>query len=110
MCIFVPVVQKDMSFINPTPREQLMLPNSIDDYVSLDHIVRFIDAFVDKVLRASPELLPISGNSITGRPCCSANCLSKLLIYGYFDSVSSSRKLEKETQRNLELIWFYKHK
>ena len=94
-----------MSFISPIPREQLMLPSSIEDYVSSDHIVRFIDAFVDKVVNAYPELLSTKGNSIEGRPSYSPNCLCKLLIYGYFNSVSSSRKLEQETKRNLEAIW-----
>ena len=94
-----------MSFINIISREQLMLPSSIDEYVSLDNIVRFIDAFVDKVLRACPELLSSKGKTETGRPSYSPNCLSKLLIYGYLHSVSSSRKLENETRRNLEVIW-----
>jgi transposase len=101
----VSVIQKDMSVINPTSREQLMLPSSIDDYVSEDHFVRFIDAFVDKVLNSNPQSVSLKGKSVEGRPCYSSNCLSKLLIYGYFNSVSSSRKLEKETKRNLEVIW-----
>ena len=94
-----------MSFINPISREQLMLPSSIEDYVSSDHIVRFIDAFVDKVISARPDLLSQKGKSVEGRPCYTPNCLCKLLIYGYFNSVSSSRKLENETKRNLEMIW-----
>jgi transposase len=94
-----------MSFINPISREQLMLPSSIEDYVSRDHIVRFIDAFVDKVVDAHPELLSQKGKSGEGRPSYSPNCLCKLLIYGYLNSVSSSRKLENETKRNLEAIW-----
>jgi transposase len=101
----VPVIQKDMSVINPISRDQLMLPISMDDYVSTDHFIRFIDAFVDKILNAHPELLSSKGKSIEGRPSYSPNCLCKLLIYGYFNSVSSSRKLEKETLRNLEAIW-----
>ena len=101
----MPVIQKTMSFINPTSREQLMLPTSIEDYVSSDHFVRFIDAFVDKVVNAHPELLSKKGKSEEGRPSYSPHCLCKLLIYGYFNSVSSSRKLENETKRNLEVIW-----
>jgi len=99
------VIQKDMSFINTISREQLMLPISIDEYVSLDNIVRFIDAFVDKVITSKQETLSDKGKSIDGRPCYSPNCLCKLLIYGYLTSVSSSRKLENETKRNLEAIW-----
>ena len=78
-----------MSIIVPVPREQLMLPISIDDYVSLDNIVRFIDEFVDKVLAARPELLPSKGSKVEGRPSYPANCLCKLLIYGYLNYISS---------------------
>ena len=101
----MPVIQKDMSFINPISRAQLMLPSSLDEYVSSDHIIRFIDAFVDKVISARPDLLSRKGKSVEGRPGYTPNCLCKLLIYGYFNSVSSSRKLENETKRNLEVIW-----
>ena len=94
-----------MSLILSVPREQLMLPISIEDYVSLDNIVRFIDEFVDKVLGARPELLPSKGSKAEGRPSYPANCLCKLLIYGYLNYISSSRKMENETGRNLELIW-----
>jgi Transposase and inactivated derivatives len=94
-----------MSFIKPVSRDQLMLPCSLDEYVSSEHFVRFIDAFVDKVLSSRPDLLSQKGKSVEGRPSYSPNCLCKLLIYGYFNSVSSSRKLEKEAQRNLEVIW-----
>jgi len=105
-CIFVPENQNYMSFITPISREQLMLPSSIEEYVSFDNFVRFIDAFVDKALQnVSSELLLQKGYSIEGRPSYSPNCLCKLLIYGYFNSVSSSRKLENETQRNLEVMW-----
>ena len=95
-----------MSYISIISREQLMLPISIDEYVSSDNIVRFIDAFVDKVIKEKSGLLSfIKGQSNDGRPCYSPNCLCKLLIYGYLNSVSSSRKLENETKRNLEAIW-----
>jgi transposase len=98
-----------MGFIITVPREQLMLPTSIEDCVSQDNIVRFIDAFVDKILKAKPELLPSKGSSAKGRPSYSPNCLCKLLIYGYLNHISSSRKLEKETKRNLEVIWLMNH-
>jgi transposase len=102
---FVIINQNDMSFITTIPRTQLMLPSSIDDYVSSDNIVRFIDAFVDKVFGAKPVLLSQKGKSEEGRPSYPPNCLCKLLIYGYLNSVSSSRKLENDTKRNLEAIW-----
>jgi len=94
-----------MSYIPGTPREQLMLPSSIDEYGSSDHIVRFIDAFVDKVLTTTPVSLSSKGKSLEGRPSYPPKCLCKLLIYGYLNSISSSRKLESETKRNLEVMW-----
>jgi len=94
-----------MSYIPTVSRAQLMLPSSIDEYVSSDNIVRFIDAFVDKVLKTKPILLSQKGQSLAGRPSYSSNCLCKLLIYGYLNSISSSRKMENETKRNLEVIW-----
>lgn len=94
-----------MSYIIPCSRVQLMLPSSIDEYVSADNIVRFIDAFVDKFISSFPVSLSEKGKSDEGRPCYSPNCLCKLLIYGYLNSISSSRKLENETKRNMEAIW-----
>jgi transposase len=81
-----------------------MLPCSIDEYVSLDNIVRFIDAFIDKEIEINSDLgnrCPVS----EGRPGFTSNCLCKLLLYGYLNSISSSRKLENETKRNIEVIW-----
>jgi len=67
-CVFVAIIQKDTSFIKAVPREQLMLPCSLDEYVSREHFVRFIDAFVDKVLSSRPILLFQKGKSVEGRP------------------------------------------
>jgi len=101
----VAVIQKDMRYIIPIPREQLLLPSSIEEYVTSGHFIRFIDAFVDKELTSYADILFKKGKSLEGRPCYSPNCLCKLLIYGYFNSISSSRKLENETKRNLEAMW-----
>jgi transposase len=99
-----------MSLIKPISRHQLMLPSSIDEYISENNFVRFIDAFVDKSLQqVSQELLLKKGSSIDGRPSYPPDCLCKLLIYGYFNFVTSSRKLEQETHRNLEVIWLMKN-
>jgi len=94
-----------MSYIAVIPREQLMLPMCIDEFVSSDNIVRYIETFVDKALKEKAELLSQKGKSDEGRPGYSPNCLCKLLIYGYLNSISSSRRLENETKRNLEVIW-----
>ena len=94
-----------MSFIKGTPRSFVLLfPEAIDDYVSEDNPVRFIEAFVDGLdlhglgfSRTTPAQ--------TGRPAYSPADLLKLYIYGYINRTRSSRSLERETHRNLEVIW-----
>lgn len=82
-----------------------MMPSVIDDYVSFDNPVRFIDAFVDKIVQIQPELLSDKGTSNEGRGAYQFATLYKLYIYGFLHSISSSRKLEAETYRNMEVIW-----
>jgi transposase len=82
----------------------LLFPEAIDDYVSNDNPVRFIEAFVDNL---DLEELGFSRTAPahTGRPAYSPSDLLKLYIYGYINRTRSSRLLEKESHRNLELIW-----
>jgi transposase len=82
-----------------------MMPSVIDDYVSFDNPVRLIDAFVDKIVQIQTELLTDKGNAEVGRSAYQFTTLLKLYIYGFLNSISSSRKLEKETYRNMEVIW-----
>ena len=96
---------KIMSYIQPNSRVQLMMPSVIDDYVSLDNPVRLIDAFVDKIVQIQTELLTAKGNAEVGRSAYQFTTLLKLYIYGFLNSISSSRKLERETYRNMEVIW-----
>lgn len=96
---------KIMSHIQPNSRVQLMMPSVIDDYVSFDNPVRLIDAFVDKIVQIQTELLTDKGNAEVGRSAYQFTTLLKLYIYGFLNSISSSRKLEKETYRNMEVIW-----
>jgi transposase len=84
--------------------DTFLLPERIDDYVSGDNVVRLIDAFVDSLtfedigfLRAIPAK--------EGRPGYDPRDLLKLYIYGYFYRTRSSRRLEREVGRNIELIW-----
>src|SRR5664279_6339971 len=94
-----------MSHISGSERSQLLLlPEAIDDYVAADNPVRFIDAFVDgldlKVAgfgRVAPKA--------TGRPGYAPGDMLKLYIYGYLNRIRSSRRLEAEVNRNIELIW-----
>ena len=94
-----------MTHITGFERSQLLLlPGAIDDYVGPDNPVRFIDAFVDGLdltkagfARAAPEK--------TGRPGYAPGDMLKLYIYGYLNRVRSSRRLEAECHRNIEVIW-----
>ena len=85
-------------------RQGLLLPEYLDEYVSENNPVRVIDVFVDELdllalgfAGATPEA--------TGRPGYHPATLLKLYIYGYLNQVSSSRRLERECQRNLEVMW-----
>lgn len=80
-----------------------MLPGCLGDYVAEDNPARVIDIFVDELdLRTLGfEVTP----AITGRPAYHPGTLLKLYIYGYLNRVQSSRRLEREAQRNVELMW-----
>jgi transposase len=82
----------------------VLLPEFLDDYVAEDNLVRVIDVFVDELdLRA----LGFEGvvPEATGRPAYHPATLLKIYLYGYLNRIQSSRRLERETQRNIELMW-----
>ncbi|QXI65946.1 hypothetical protein CP157_03738 (plasmid) [Paracoccus marcusii] len=94
-----------MAHISGGDRSQfLLLPDSVDDYVGPDNVVRFIDAFVDGLDLKAAGFERVQAKS-TGRPGYDPADLLKLYIYGYLNRVRSSRRLEVETRRNLEVIW-----
>lgn len=91
-------------FIEGLDRSQTtLLPDCVDDYVGEESPVRAIDAFIDMLDLASlgfdvePE--------VTGRPGYHPATMLKLYLYGYLNQAQSSRRLERECGRNLELIW-----
>lgn len=92
-------------FVEGEDRSQSTLfPERLDDYIDKDDPVRFIDAFIDKL----PLLkLGFSGvePSDTGRPSYHPSVLLKIYVYGYLNRIHSSRRLERETHRNVELMW-----
>jgi transposase len=92
-------------FVEGVDRSQTTLfPESLDDWIGEDNPVRVIDAFVDAFdLRA----LGFEGvvPEATGRPSYHPAVLLKLYIYGYLNRVQSSRRLEREATRNVELMW-----
>lgn len=94
-----------MSHISGIDRSQLsLLPSAVDDYVGPDNPVRFIDAFVDSLNLASAGFRRVTP-AATGRPGYDPADLLKLYIYGYLNRVRSSRRLEVEARRNIEVIW-----
>lgn len=94
-----------MAYIEGHARDQaLLLPASVEDYVAADNPVRFIDAFVDD-LDLCEAGFHRSQPKATGRPGYDPGDMLKLYLYGYLNRVRSSRRLEAEAMRNLELIW-----
>ena len=94
-----------MTHISGFERSQiLLLPEAVDDYVGTDNPVRFIDAFVDELDLSAAGFVRVAAKA-TGRPGYSPADLLKLYIYGYLNRVRSSRRLEMESHRNIEVIW-----
>ena len=92
-------------FVTGADREQsTLLPECLDDFIDESNPVRVIDAFVDAL-----DLADLGFDSAepaaTGRPAYHPSTLLKLYIYGYLNRVQSSRRLEREAGRNLELMW-----
>lgn len=94
-----------MSYIEGTAREQYILfPEVINEYITEDNPVRFIDAFVD-TLNLEEMGFARCQPAATGRPGYDPADLLKLYIYGYQNRVRSSRRLEEESHRNVEVMW-----
>ncbi|MGZ9722415.1 transposase, partial [Rhizobium miluonense] len=94
-----------MGYISGTDRGQTsLLPARIEDYVAADAAVRVIDAFVDG-LDVAQLGFRRAVEASTGRPPYDPRDLLKLYIYGYFNEVRSSRRLERECRRNVETMW-----
>jgi transposase len=92
-------------FIDGEDRMQrTLLPDSLEDYVDAENPVRVIEVFIDELDLAA---LGFSGMTpaATGRPAYHPSTLLKIYLYGYLNRVQSSRRLEREAQRNIELMW-----
>ena len=85
-------------------RQPTLLPSCLDDYVSEDNAARVVDVFVDELCLRALGFEGVAPAS-TGRPAYHPGTLLKLYIYGYLNRVQSSRRLEREAQRNVELMW-----
>jgi len=97
-----------MGFIHGAHRhEAILFPERLEDYLAAENPVRFLDAFVDHLdlrrlglQRATP--------AATGRPAYNPADLLKLYLYGSLSRLRSSRRLEQETHRNVEVMWLLK--
>src|SRR6266516_540298 len=92
-------------FVEGADRGQSTLfPESLEDWIGEDNPVRVIDVFVDEL-----DLAELGFNGVdpeaTGRPSYHPSVLLKLYIYGYLNRVQSSRRLEREAGRNVEMMW-----
>ena len=93
-----------MQYIKGTDRTQAVLfPQSLDEIIEPDNEVRIIDLFVDSIHLAQFSFHVKSSSE--GRPPYHPKDLLKLYVYGYLNSIRSSRALEKECKRNVELMW-----
>jgi transposase len=92
-------------FVEEADRGQwTLLPECLDDFIDESNLVRVIDMFVDAL-----DLAEMSFDGVepaaTGRPSYHPSVLLKLYIYGYLNRVQSSRRLEREAGRNVEVMW-----
>ena len=81
-----------------------LLPECLDDFIDESNAVRVIDAFVDALDLAELGFGGVEA-AATGRPSYHPSVLLKLYIYGYMNRVQSSRRLEHEAGRNVEVMW-----
>jgi len=92
-------------FIAGEDRSQItLLPECLDDYITEDNPIRVIEVFVDEMDLGALGFAGIDP-AATGRPAYHPSVLLKLYLYGYLNRIQSSRRLERETQRNIELMW-----
>jgi transposase len=92
-------------FVEGTDRRQsTLLPECLEDWIDENNPVQVVDVFVDE-----PDLAELGFSGVapeaTGRPSYHPSVLLKLYIYGYLNRVQSSRRLEREAGRNVEVMW-----
>jgi transposase len=85
-------------------RDKLSL-GLLEELVAKDHYIRLLDAFIEGVVSSSESSYSQKGLSTTGQRPYGARTMLKLYLYGYLNRVTSSRRLEAEASRNIELIW-----
>jgi len=102
----LPIKVTSRRYKSVSSRQQIsLLPPSIEDYVHETNSVRAIDAYVETLDLAKQGFQNTAGGICAGQPAYPPEALLKLYLYGYINRVRSSRRLESETHRNLEVIW-----
>ena len=92
-------------FVEGEDRHQwFLLSQSLDDYVTEDNPVRVVEAFIDKLDLGELGFAGVHP-AATGRPAYHPSTLIKIYLYGYLNRLQSSRRLEREAPRNIELMW-----
>ena len=91
--------------VKPQNIKQTLMFSSIDELIGPDHPVRLINAIIDTLMKNGLHKYRVRGSAKTGRPAYSAETLLKIFVYGYINRINSSRRLEQETYRNIELMW-----
>jgi transposase len=85
-------------------RQGVLLPEYLDDYVAEENPVRVVDVFVDELDLGALGFAGVVPEA-TGRPAYHPGLLLKIYVYGYINQIASSRRLEREAQRNVEMMW-----
>jgi len=96
-------------FVEGEDRSQdVLFPERLEDWISEDNPVRVVDAFVDEL---DLKVLGFERATAaqTGRPGYHPATLLKIYVYGYLNRIASSRRLEREAQRNVDLMWLTRH-
>ena len=92
-------------FIEGQDRHQVtLLPECLDDFIAEDNTVRIVDVFIGE-LNLVAMGFDGANPAATGRPSYHPAVMLKLYLYGYLNRIQSSRRLERECQRNIELMW-----
>jgi transposase len=94
-----------MHYKKPKARNELVLYPNIDLWVEQDNTVRLIDLVVEKFISENTDACSWGGHSDQGCTSYSPSTMLKLLMYCYFNWIPGSRRMEKETYRNIEVIW-----
>lgn len=94
-----------MHYKTPESRNQIMLFPQLDLWIEKENPVRLIDSIIEKIINENPDIFVWKGKTNKGCTSYSPATMSKLLLYCYFNWIPGSRRMEKETYRNMKVIW-----